>query len=69
MAYVFYKNHICFFLSALKKTNTLNLYSSGSQTVVRLPLVVHEGHQGGTQIGLLPAFLECIFTKCIFTAI
>ena len=27
MAYVFYKNHICFFLSVLKKTNTLHLYS------------------------------------------
>jgi len=27
MAYVFYKNHICFFLSLFKKTNTLHLYS------------------------------------------
>jgi len=27
MAYVFYKNHICFFLSVLKKeTNTLHLW-------------------------------------------
>jgi len=27
MVYVFYKNHICFFLSVLKKTNTLHIYS------------------------------------------
>jgi len=27
MVYVFFKNHICFFLSVLKKTNTLHLYS------------------------------------------
>jgi len=27
MAYVFYKNLICFFLSVLKKANTLHLYS------------------------------------------
>jgi len=25
MVYVFYKNHICFFLSVLKKKNTLHL--------------------------------------------
>jgi len=28
MAYVFYKNHMCFFLSVLKKTNTLHLYGT-----------------------------------------
>jgi len=27
MVYVFFQNHICFFLSVLKKTNTLHLYS------------------------------------------
>jgi len=26
MAYVFHKNHICFFLSVFKKTNILHLY-------------------------------------------
>jgi len=26
LAYVFYKNHISFFLSVFKKTNTLHLY-------------------------------------------
>jgi len=44
MAYVFYKNHICFFLSVFKeKTNPLHLYSmcgviktskQGSQTQI-----------------------------------
>jgi len=36
MAYVFYKNHICFFLSVLKK-NTLYLYSmcGGMKTLKR----------------------------------
>jgi len=35
MAYGFYKNHICFFLSVFKKTNTLHLYSmcSGIKTL------------------------------------
>ena len=35
MVYVFYKNHICFFLSVLEKTNTLHLYgmSGGIKTL------------------------------------
>jgi len=35
MVYVFYKNHICVFLSVLKKTNTLHLYgmSGGIKTL------------------------------------
>ena len=40
-------------------------YSSGSQTVVRAPLVVREGLQGGTQIGLL---LSVHLHKNIFIA-
>jgi len=33
MVYSFYKNHICFFLSVFKKTNTLHLYMcSGIKT-------------------------------------
>ena len=37
MVYVFYKNHICFFLSVFKKTNTLRLYSvcGGIKTLKR----------------------------------
>ena len=38
--------------------NVLLLYSSGSQTVVRVPLVVREGLQGGTRIDLLSVFLH-----------
>ena len=35
MVYIFYKNHICVFLSVLKKTNTLRLYgmSGGIKTL------------------------------------
>ena len=33
-------------------------YSSGSQTVVRVPLVVREGLQGGTRIDLLSVLLH-----------
>ena len=35
MVYIFYKNHICVFLSVLKKSNTLHLYgmSGGIKTL------------------------------------
>jgi len=40
------------------------LYTIGSQTVVRVPLILHEGIQGGARISTLLFF----FTKNIFTA-
>jgi len=39
-------------------SSTLLLYSSGSQTVVHVPVVVCEGLQGGAQIDLLSVFLH-----------
>jgi len=37
------------------------MLASGSQTVVRVPLVVHEGLQGGTRIDLLVSV--CLLKK------
>jgi len=44
---------------------TKTVYSSGSQTVVRVPLMVREGLQSGTR----KAYFLFFFTKYIFTSI
>ena len=71
MVYVFYKHHICFFLSVLKKTNTLHLYSMcggiktlaqrEEQVATRLPrLQKSHTHEQNTSSKTHPNSCNCL---------